>query len=183
MNLSTPIGEIPRIGPQYQKRLKKLGIKTVSALIFHFPHRYEDFSNLIKISDVQEGGSAFAKASASKPFCFQGEILDVKNIRTFRKRMILTQATLGDETGKLKVIWFNQPYLINNFKKGDYVCLAGKIAGKGSAKYLSNPAYEKIPTFAAPFAEVATEAEKASAFGRRSRLRPTKSAGKTQIPI
>ena len=138
MELSTSIEEIPRIGPQYQKRLRKLGIKTVSDLLFHFPHRYEDFSNLIPIAKAEPGG----------PFCFQGEILDVKNIRTFRKRMILTQATLGDETGKLKAIWFNQPYLINNFKKGDYVCLAGKISGKGSVKYLSNPAYEKIPAFA-----------------------------------
>jgi len=148
MDLSTPIGEIPRVGPQYQKRLKRLGIKTVRDILYHFPHRYEDFSNLVNISDVKEGGPAFAKASAGKPFCFQGEIVDIKNIRTFRKRMILTQATLGDETGKLKVIWFYQPYLINTFKKGDYLCLAGKITGKGSAMYLSNPAYEKIPSFA-----------------------------------
>jgi len=144
MNLSTLIEEIPRVGPQYQKKLKKLGIKTVGQLFYHFPHRYDDFSNLVKISDIHEGGPASALASAGKPFCFQGEILDIKIIRTFRKRMILTQATIGDETGKLKAIWFNQPYLINTFKKGDYVCLAGKINGKGSAKYLSSPAYEKI---------------------------------------
>lgn len=144
MNLSTPIEEIPRIGPQYQKRLKRLGIKIVRDLFFHFPHRYEDFSNLVKISDVKEGGSAFAMVSEGRPFCFQGEILEIRNIRTFRKRMVLTRATLDDETGKLKIIWFNQPYLINNFKKGDYLCLAGKINGKGSAIYLSNPAYEKL---------------------------------------
>ncbi len=135
MNLSTPIEEIPRVGPQYQKRLKKLGLKTIRDLFFHFPHRYEDFSNLIPIAKAQAGG----------PFCFQGEILDAKNIYTFRKRMVLTQATLGDETGRLKVIWFNQPYLINTFKKGDYVCLAGKITKKNGSEYLSNPAYEKIP--------------------------------------
>jgi len=134
MNLSTPIEEIPRVGPQYQKRLKRLGIKTIEQLLYHFPHRYDDFSNLIPISKAETGG----------PFCFQGEILDVKIIRTFRKKMILTQAIIGDETGKLKVLWFNQPYLINTFKKGNCVCLAGKINGKGSAKYLSSPAYEKI---------------------------------------
>ncbi|MDP2864097.1 MAG: ATP-dependent DNA helicase RecG [bacterium] len=134
MNLSTPIEEIPRVGLIYQKKLKKLGIKNVRDLFFHFPHRYEDFSKIIPISKAEAGG----------PFCFQGEILDIKNIYTSRKRMVLTQATIGDETGKLKVIWFNQPYLINTFKKGDYVCLAGKIAKKGSAKYLSSPAYEKI---------------------------------------
>jgi ATP-dependent DNA helicase RecG len=138
MNLLTPIEEIPRVGPAYQKKLKKLGIKTVRDLLFHFPHRYEDFSNLIPISKAEPGG----------PFCFQGEILDVKNIRTFRKRMILTRATITDGTGKLKVIWFNQPYLINTFKKGEYLCLAGRIVKKDSAKYLSNPAYEKIPSFA-----------------------------------
>ncbi len=135
MNLSIPIEEIPRVGPQYQRRLKKLGIKTVGQLLFHFPHRYEDFSNLIPISKAEPGG----------PFCFQGEILDIKNIRTFRKRIMLTQMTITDETGKLKVMWFNQPYLINAFKKGEYVCLAGKIKGERSAKYLSSPAYEKIP--------------------------------------
>ncbi len=134
MNLTTPIEEIPRVGLIYQKKLKKLGIKNIRDLFFHFPHRYEDFSKIIPISKAEAGG----------PFCFQGEILDTKNIYTSRKRMVLTQATIGDETGKLKVIWFNQPYLINTFKKGDYVCLAGKIAKKGSAKYLSSPAYEKI---------------------------------------
>ena len=134
MNLSTPIEEIPRVGPIYQKRLKKLGIKTIRDLLFHFPHRYEDFSDIIPISQVREGG----------PFCFQGEVLDIKNIRTFRKRMMLTQMIIADETGKLKVMWFNQPYLINTFKKGDFLCLAGKVNGKGSLMYLSNPAYEKI---------------------------------------
>jgi len=135
MDLSTPIEKIPRIGPAYQKRLKRLGIKTVENLIYHFPHRYDDFSNLIPIAKAEIGG----------PFCFQGEILEVKNIRTFRKRMILTRAVLGDETGKLTVIWFNQPYLVTTFRKGDYVCLAGKIVKKESSIYLSNPAYEKIP--------------------------------------
>jgi ATP-dependent DNA helicase RecG len=134
VNLSTPVEEIPRVGPQYQKRLKRLGIKNVRDLVFHFPHRYEDFSNLIPIAGAKEGG----------PFCFQGEILEIKNLRTFRKKMVLTQAEISDETGKLKVIWFNQPYLINTFKKGEKVSLAGKITKKGSAQYLSSPAYEKL---------------------------------------
>ncbi len=148
MDLSTPVEEIPRIGPAFQKKLKRLGIKTVQDLLYHFPHRYEDFSNLIKISDIKEGGPAFAEASAGKPFCFQGEVLDIRNIRTLRKRMMLTQMTLGDETGKLKVMWFNQPYLINTLKKGTLLCLAGKISGQRKSIYLSNPAYEKITELA-----------------------------------
>lgn len=145
MHLLTPVEQIPRIGPAYQKRLRRLGIKTVRDILYHFPHRYDDFSNLIKIADIREGCPASAEASAGKAFCFQGEISEIRNIRTFRRKMMLTQAQISDETGKLKALWFNQPYLVNTFKKGDFVCLAGKINGKGSAKYLSNPAYEKIP--------------------------------------
>jgi len=134
MNLATSVAQLPGVGPQYQKKLKNLGIKTVGDLLFHFPHRYEDFSNIIPISQAEEGG----------PFCIQGKIADIKIFRAFRRKMMLTQATIEDETGKIKALWFNQPYLINTLKKGTSVCLAGKVKGKKSSKYLSNPAYEKI---------------------------------------
>jgi len=137
MNLSTPIENIPRIGPQYQKKLKKLGIKTVRDLLFHFPHRYEDFSNLIPISEVKLG----------EIVSLQGKISEIGNTRTWKKRMILTQAIVEDKSGAIKVIWFNQPYLINVLKEGDFVCLAGKIALWEDGIYLSSPAYEKISNF------------------------------------
>lgn len=133
MDFSTSLEKIPRVGPQYQKRLKKLGIKTVGQLLFHFPHRYEDFSNVIPIAEVKKG----------EIVSIQGKILDIKNIRTFRKRMVLTQALVSDDSGSLQVIWFNQPYLINNFKKGDFLFLAGKMNQSKSGRYLSSPAYEK----------------------------------------
>ncbi len=135
MDLSTLVEKLSRVGPQYQKKLKKLGIKTVGQLLFHFPHRYEDFSNMVPI----------AKAEPGQPLSIQGKILEIKNIRTFKKRMTLTQAVVSDESGTIKVIWFNQPYLINTFKKGDSLFLAGKITSKASSRYLSSPAYEKIP--------------------------------------
>jgi ATP-dependent DNA helicase RecG len=134
MNLSTPIEELPRVGPQYQKRLKRLGIKTVGQLLFHFPHRYEDFSNVVSVSEIQP----------HQKVSIQGKIQEIKNIRTPRKRMVLTQALVSDGTGTVQVIWFNQPYLINYFKKGDFLFLAGKMNQKGSGKYLSSPVYEKI---------------------------------------
>jgi ATP-dependent DNA helicase RecG len=137
MNLSTSVEKIPRVGPQYQKKLKKLGIKTVRDLLYHFPHRYEDFSNLTKISDVKEG----------ETICVQGKILEIKNTRTWQKKMMITNAVVEDNSGALKVVWFNQPYLIETLKPGTNVCLAGKVAmGKKSYAgiYLSSPAYEKI---------------------------------------
>jgi ATP-dependent DNA helicase RecG len=135
MDLDTKVEELPRVGPAYQRRLRNLSIQTVAQLIFHFPHRYEDFSNLVPISQTEEDG----------PFSVQGEILDIRVFRAFHRKMMLTQATVQDESGKVKALWFNQPYLINTLKKGTFVCLAGKVKGKKSSKYFSNPAYEKIP--------------------------------------
>jgi len=137
MNLSTPIEQIPRIGPQYQKKLKKLGIKSVRDLIFHLPRRYEDFSNIISISEVELG----------KFCCLYAKILELKNTRTWKKKMILTQALVSDKSSTIKVIWFNQPYLINALKEGDFVCLAGKVALGPEGIYLSSPAYEKISNY------------------------------------
>ena len=86
MNLSTPIKEVSRVGPQYQKKLRKLGIQTVRDLLWHFPHRYEDFSNIIPISEARIGESV----------CVQGEILEIENTRTWKKRMFLTTALIKD---------------------------------------------------------------------------------------
>jgi len=137
MDLATPIKEIPRVGPQYQKKLKKMGIQTVRELLWHFPHRYEDFSNIIPISEAKIGGVV----------CIRGEIMEIKNSRTWKKRMILTTALVKDETGAIKVVWFNQPYLTNVLKPKDIVCLAGKLALRPDGLYLSSPAYEKISKF------------------------------------
>lgn len=134
MNLKLPIEKISGIGPFYQRKLKKLGIKTIEDLLFHFPHRYEDFSNLIPISKIKIGENV----------CIQGKILEIENKKTWKKRMILTEAIIKDDSGAIKVIWFNQPYLINVLKKGDFVCLAGKITFGPEGIYLSSPAYEKI---------------------------------------
>ena len=136
MNLSSPIWEIPRIGPQTQRRLKRLGIETIGELIFHFPNRYEDFSDITPISSVEAG----------KTVCIQGKITNIKNIRIFKRRMVITEAQVTDDSGTIKVTWFNQPYLTNTLKSGDFVFLAGKMTSKKGRKYLSSPAYEKIPS-------------------------------------
>ena len=58
--------------------------------------------------------------------------------------MILTQAVVQDDSGAIKVIWFNQPYLPKVIKNGDSVYLIGKTSLGREGLYLSNPAYEKI---------------------------------------
>jgi len=134
MDLETPIEKLPRVGPSFQKKLHKLGIKTIGDLLFHFPHRYEDFSRFSPIAKVKVGDQV----------SILGKILEIENTKTWKKRMILTEAIVVDKTGSLRVVWFNQPYLINVLKKGDLVCLAGKVSLGEGGIYLSSPAFEKI---------------------------------------
>jgi len=176
MDISFPVEKIPRIGPQYQKRLKRLGIDTVGQLLYHFPHRYEDFSNLKKISEIKAGENVSV----------QGKILDIRNIRTFKKRMFLTQATLEDETGTIKAIWFNRPYLTNALKKNDLVFLSGKAAPKSNKFFLSSPAYEKLsdkndPIHTARLVPVYPETEGLSSRWLRYILQPLLSQLKNRI--
>lgn len=121
-------------GPYFQKKLKKLGIETLHDLLYHFPHRYEDFSELTKIRDVKLKEKVWVK----------GKILDIKNFKTQKRKISLTRAVVGDESGAISVIWFNQPYLVKVLKKGTLVSLAGKVHWGKDGLYLSNPDYEKI---------------------------------------
>ncbi|MFH1780696.1 MAG: OB-fold nucleic acid binding domain-containing protein, partial [Candidatus Nealsonbacteria bacterium] len=134
MNLFTPIETLKGVGPVYKSRLKKLGVNQLKDLLYHFPHRYEDFSNIVPI----------AKAKAEENCCFRGKVLEITSTRTWKKRMSITEAVLGDETGAIKIVWFNQPYLINVLKKGDGLCVVGKILADSHGFYLSNPIYEKM---------------------------------------
>ncbi len=65
-------------------------------------------------------------------------------VRIWKRHMTIVDAIVKDGTGQVKAAWFNQPYLASTFKKGTMVCLAGKLAEKRGAKYLSNPMYEKV---------------------------------------
>ena len=134
MNLETKIEQVPRINSVYTKRLNKMGIKTIKDLIFYFPKYYKDFSNIIPIS----------KMEINEISCIQGKILEIKNTRTFVKKIFLTKAIVEDDTGKVEVIWFNQPFLTKNLKPGFNVCLAGKLTKTNNNTYLSSPTYERI---------------------------------------
>ena len=134
MNLSTPVEQIFRIGPAYQKKLKRLGIKTVRDLIYHFPHRYEDFSKIITVSKIKLGENC----------CIRGKILGIETSKTWKKKIYLTQAIIQDKTGNVRIVWFNQPYLSKIIKSGDIIYLAGRAGLDKNGLYISNPVYEKI---------------------------------------
>jgi len=134
MNLEAKIKDLGKIAAQTAPKFKKLGVETVQDLLFYFPFRYEDYSNLMKIKDIVPGVMLTVK----------GKIELIESRRSFRKRMIIIEAIVSDETGQIKVVWFNQRYLSKILSVGDEVYLSGKAAGTETAQEFHNPAFEKV---------------------------------------
>lgn len=132
-NLQTPLSEIKGIGPKFCEKLKKLKIETVKDLLWYFPFRYEDFSNISKISDLKINQHA----------TISGVIQSIKMRRTWKRRMFIIEALIGDDTGSIKAIWFNQKFLITMLKKDSRVNLAGKvIEAANGGLVMSHPIHE-----------------------------------------
>lgn len=134
MNLDSPVETIPRVSAIYTKRLNRLGVKTARDLIYHFPLRYDDLSKIAKIGD----------AKANETITVRGQIINIHAFRTPRKRMFLIEALIKDNSGTIRAIWFNQPFLLRTLKKGEWISLAGKVNYDGKKLFFSNPAHETI---------------------------------------
>ncbi|MBT4314692.1 MAG: DEAD/DEAH box helicase, partial [Candidatus Magasanikbacteria bacterium] len=140
MQFHTPVVKLNRVGKALENRLKRLGIETVQELLFYFPFRYEDYSKLRNIKDLQDGEQVTIK----------GKIELIANKRSPRKRTMITEAVVADETEQLKVVWFGQPFITKTLKQGDSVYLFGKVSSDMFGMQMVGPAYEKAKTSPQP---------------------------------
>src|SRR3989338_8570892 len=119
----------------YQKRaLAKLGILSAGDLLRHFPTRYGDVAVMKNIGDLVAGETA----------AVFGKISNLKISKAFYKKIPMAEAKITDESGGIKAIWFNQPYIAKMFSEGMLVRVEGKISEKKNKLYLSNPKIEKV---------------------------------------
>ncbi|MDP3970236.1 MAG: ATP-dependent DNA helicase RecG [bacterium] len=132
--LSSPVTELHGVGPAVSKRLTHLGINFVYELLFHLPFKYDDFSIITPIDNCE----------LDELVTIRGKVLKIKNRTSWKnRRLSITEAEIEDDTEKIKVIWFNQPYIAEQFKIGDELYLSGKITKSKYGKNLSNPVYER----------------------------------------
>ncbi|HVZ11053.1 MAG TPA: ATP-dependent DNA helicase RecG [Candidatus Paceibacterota bacterium] len=133
LDLSSPIEALASVGGRNIPRLKKLGIKTVRDLLWHIPARYEDYSQMMPIGDLDAGQKVH----------IEGEIVKIDSRRIFPRRLTITTAIVKDDSGAIKVVWFNQPYLVNTLPEGTRVSLAGTVKLDKHGLYLASPTHEK----------------------------------------
>ncbi|MEK7156960.1 MAG: DEAD/DEAH box helicase, partial [Patescibacteria group bacterium] len=121
--------------PDQKRALGKLGIKTVRDLLYHFPARYENAGPTGTITGVTAGSEVTLYGTVRKP--------DIR--KTWKSRRPIAEAWLEDASGKIKMMWFSQPYIAKSLHDGMVVKVSGRVAGEGAKIYLANPEIDKSP--------------------------------------
>lgn len=130
----TTLTVLPRLGEKQGKALAAMGIHTLGDLLAHVPSRYLDFSKFSYIQDLTPG----------EVVTVRGRLTSIAARFSYASRKMLTEATLQDQTGKLRLVWFNQGYVADALEKGEEVLVSGKVQLYKDRLHLINPIYEKV---------------------------------------
>jgi len=133
MNLTDTLESQFRLTKDQKSALLRLGLTTIRDLLFYFPARYSDISQIKLIRDLIPGDIATV----------YGEVSKLKTKKAFRTKIPMAEGIIDDGTGKLKITWFNQAYIAKMLRDGQKVSLTGKIADNKYGLTMQNPEYEK----------------------------------------
>jgi ATP-dependent DNA helicase RecG len=133
--LTDPITEIRGVGEELAKKLALLGIRTVNDLIDHYPRRYEDYSEIIPVNKLRPGAVTI-----------RAQIKSVAS-RYVRRGMHITEAIASDESGSVRLVWFNQPYRAAALKSRQEYFIGGEYALRRGRFSITNPSAELVSDF------------------------------------
>ena len=128
MQLNSSLDEIKGVGPKTAEALAARGFQTFKDLLYYFPRKYEDYAAYTKISEIRPG-----------KVVVRGKIRGLRNIHTRRRNFTITQGEIFDETGALRVVWYNQAYRIKNFKEDTEYYFTGEYDFKYNRYQLTSP--------------------------------------------
>ncbi|TSC86157.1 MAG: ATP-dependent DNA helicase RecG [Parcubacteria group bacterium Gr01-1014_8] len=134
MNASDTITAHFRLTKPQIAALRRLGLITIADILRHFPARYERAGESSDISHLVAG----------QKVTLYGELSKLEAKRLWKSRRTATEGIFEDATGKVKVLWFNQPYIAKMAPQMQLVKLTGSVAGKNKP-YITNPEIETLP--------------------------------------
>jgi ATP-dependent DNA helicase RecG len=140
-DLSGPVQFVKGVGPHRAEALAKAGVRTVEDLLHHLPLRYEDRRHFARIAELRPGMKIAVAGTIA-----------VAGLRRAR-RMSLYEIRLDDGGGRLKALWFNQPFLKDTLQKGTRVVLFGAVERDsygGAGVMMSSPQWEVVEDEDAP---------------------------------
>lgn len=120
LEADTPVQYVPGVGPRRARLLEKLEIRQAKDFLFHVPRRYEEYQPVSSISQLYEGGR----------FIFKARVFHLQ-LRKPRPGLTLLEAVLGDGSGQVMAVWFNQPYLREKLQVNGEYLFRGEVKRHG----------------------------------------------------
>jgi len=120
--LERPVTDLTGVGRRTAERLSALGLESIGDLLFHVPFRYEVAADLVDIGSLREG----------RPVSVRGRVQSVSVRRTRRPGLKVLEAIIGDGTGSVRAVWYNQQYLEEPFSHRPEVLLRGSLVRRGA---------------------------------------------------
>jgi len=131
-SLDRPASGVKGVGGTIAARLARLGIVSIRDLLYFFPRRFMDFSRRCTVSTLETGKE-------------QTIFVDVWEARqVMLGRMKSTEAVLGDETGNVRAVWFNQPWVAKQLKVNAKIAVSGRVGEFNYGKVFENPEWEML---------------------------------------
>jgi ATP-dependent DNA helicase RecG len=134
LSLASPIDAALQVNAPEAAGLRKLGLRTLRDLLYHFPARYGDTATVREIGTLAAGEVATV----------YGQVRKLETSRTFRGHIPRATGVLEDATGKLALTWFSQPYIAKMIPEGSLVRVTGKVAERGGRRSMANPEIERV---------------------------------------
>jgi len=130
--LGASVQTLPGVGSKREDLLRQLGISTVGDLLVYPPRRYIDRTSFAAIADLRDGELQTVS----------GTVTGIEAKPTRHKRLFITR--IRDDTGQMRCVWFNQPYLKNVFRPGEVFVFSGRSRVDGFGRSMVHPEYEKM---------------------------------------
>ena len=128
-----PVERLRGVDAKMVERLGRLDVATVRDLLHLFPRRHDDFSAVVKVSEVRPGRDCTVVADV-----WESRVV-AQGAKGRRKD---TEAVLGDDTGTIRAVWFGQQYVARTVKPGSRVVVSGKAeVFRGQPQFNSPAAY------------------------------------------
>ena len=124
------------VGPKNAISLEKLGLYTLGDMLYNFPRRYDDYSQLKPINNLFLG----------EVVTVIGQIQSVVERKVRGGKMTILECVISDGTAALRITWFNQPWLLNRLKEGLAIAVAGKIEQYLGRLVMNSPDWEPVET-------------------------------------
>ena len=130
MKLDDDIKIVKGIGDKTASLYGKLGINTVNDLITYYPRAYKTYSEPVPVKTTVEGDRVAV-------FCKVVTYVESHN----GKRYNITSLSAADDSGSIRMVWFNMPFLKNKFHKGEEYIFYGVVKYTGNMRVMEMPEY------------------------------------------